>query len=357
MKALLLLNLGTPQAPFKKEVKSYLAEFLMDPLVIDIPWLARFLLIYGIILNTRPGKSSAAYRKIWSETRGSPLLYHSQDLREKVQALLYPQYHVELAMRYGEPSVRSALQKIKELKCDEIIVLPLYPQYSLAASASSIEKCREEAAKLGISHLLRERASFYADEGFISSFVERVRETQTRAGGPSGWDHILFSYHGIPERHVKKTDPSGGQHCLASPGCCDTISDKNARCYRAQCYATTRSLAQALRLQPQRHSVSFQSRLGRTPWIQPFTDLVLEELARKGVRRLIVACPAFVADCLETLEEIEIRAREDFKKFGGEELWLVHSLNSSDTWAQAVVELARDSHGLHAKRAQAENSN
>jgi ferrochelatase len=335
MKALLLINLGTPNSPKPSDVKKYLDEFLMDPLVIDIPWIARVLLVKGIILNTRPKKSAEAYEKVWTE-RGSPLLWHSQDLVTRVQECLYPKMNVFLAMRYGQPSMESVISKIKEANPEELIVLPLYPQYSLAATQSSIDELEKQLTQLKWRpknmHVVRD---FYDEGSFIGSFAERIAEEQ-KSFKP---DHLLFSYHGVPERHCRKTDPSGS-HCFSSPNCCDVITEANRNCYRAQCVATTRAICTALNLKASEYSLAFQSRLGRTPWIRPFTDEILPTLPPKGIKRVLVACPSFVADCLETLEEISIRAREDFIAAGGEELKLVASLNSTKSWAESVAEIA-----------------
>lgn len=334
MKGILLLNLGTPDSPSPQDVKKYLAEFLMDPWVIDIPYPARLALVYGIILNTRPKKSAEAYQKVWGD-RGSPLLFHSLDLASRVQDRLYPQRKVALAMRYGNPSIASALKKLQESEVDDLLVIPLYPQYSLAATQSSIEKVKKELKKLKWQpDKLAFVESFYEDAGFIQSFRQRFAVEKKSFNA----DYVLFSYHGLPERHCKKTDDTG-RYCLRSETCCNAIVEANKNCYRAQCFATTRELVATLGLGPSEYSVSFQSRLGRSTWIKPYTDFVLKELAAKGVKRLLVTCPSFVADCLETVEEIAIRAREDFKAAGGEDLRLVPSLNAETAWVDAVVSL------------------
>jgi len=332
MEAILLINLGTPNSTHPRDVRTYLDEFLMDPFVLDINYIARFFLVKGIILNTRPKKSAEAYEKIWTD-RGSPLLFHSEDLLKKVQNKL-PQSKVKLAMRYGKPSIQKSLEEFKAEGVTKLKILPLYPQYSLAATASSIEKCKELAKKINLTATLTFVEDFYENPEFIKAFSENIQNTLSQAP----WDFVLFSYHGIPERHVLKTDPSK-KHCLASPTCCDKIVTSNRYCYKAQCYATTRSIVKSLNISEKQHSVSFQSRLGRTPWIKPYTDEVLKVLADQGVKDLVVCCPAFVADCLETLEEISMRAEKDFVGFGGRSLRLVPSLNSNDTWANAVCEI------------------
>ncbi len=338
-KAAILLNLGTPDSPRPSDVRKYLREFLMDPYVIDIPYLARFLLVYGLILPTRPKKSAEAYQKIWTP-KGSPLLFHLSDLTEKVQNLLGASWLVRPAMRYGSPSIESTFEEFQDLGLEEVTLLPLYPQYSLAATESSIQECLRVSKKI-IPHVrLRFVEPFYRDEGFIQSFAEVARENLK----DYSFDHLLFSYHGLPERQVKKTD-SSGTHCLSRKECCDEINPSNQKCYRAHCFVTTQKLVRELKLEPHQYSICFQSRLGRTPWIKPFTDELLQELPKKGVKRLAVICPAFVSDCLETLEEIQIRGREDFLRYGGEDLKLIPSLNSSDVWANAVKQLILGSIG------------
>lgn len=333
MTGLLLVNLGTTDAPDTAAVRRYLRQFLSDPRVLDINPIGRAALLHLIILPFRPAKSAHAYRKVWTD-RGSPLLFHSVDLVEQVRARLGNEWTVELAMRYGSPSIESALAKFRAQAVDRIVVFPLYPQYSSASTGSTVEEIFRIAGKLWVTPNLSFVEPFYDDPGFISAFAS-VGAPIIAAEKP---DHVLFSYHGLPERHMHKADDSG-KHCLASDGCCDKIVTVNRSCYRAQCYATTRALAAKLGLSAERHSVSFQSRLGRTPWVRPYTDLVLPELVKAGKRRVVVFCPAFVADCLETLEEIGIRAREDFIKAGGESLTLVPSLNASPAWADAVVAL------------------
>jgi ferrochelatase len=339
-RGLLLLNLGTPDEPTSEKVRVYLREFLMDPYVVDIPYPFRWLLVHGAVLPRRPKASAAAYRQIWSE-RGSPLLEHLDALVARVRELAQAsRWHVEGGMRYGNPSIGRALESFRERRIDDVVVLPLYPQYSLAATESSVRFTREAAARVAPGMRLSFVPAFYGDAGFIQAFARIARE----ALSGFAYDHLLFSFHGLPERQVRKTDRAlaagGPAHCLASPGCCDRIVEANRDCYRAQCYATARSLAQELGLSPDRYTVCFQSRLGRTPWIRPYTDAMYAELASRGVRRVAVMCPAFVADCLETLEEVRIRGRADFRRLGGEELRLVPSLNSSPEWAQAVLALA-----------------
>jgi ferrochelatase len=334
---LLLVNLGTPDLPRTAEVRRYLAEFLHDPRVIDIAAPARWALVNLAILPFRPRKSAEAYQTIWTE-RGSPLLFHGLDLVEKLRARVSTNVHVELAMRYQNPSIESALERFRSAGIDDIVALPLFPQYSSAAFGSVVEKVYRVATKLWVVPNLRFIGAFYDHPAFIEAFAAVGRPALDDLQP----DRILFSYHGVPERHVIKSEEHPGTHCLRSESCCDQIVAANRHCYRAQCYATTRALADTLGLESTQYEVAFQSRLGRDPWIRPYTDERIVAMAQEGIRRLAVFCPAFVADCLETLEEIGMRAQEDFRAHGGEELRLVPSLNSSDRWVEAVVRIVMD---------------
>lgn len=333
MNGLLLINLGTPDAPTTPAVRRYLAQFLADPRVLDMNPLGRWLLLHLIILRTRPAKSAEAYQQIWDPERGSPLLFHSEDLRDGVRQRLGAGWAVELAMRYGAPSIERGLAALRASGADRIVVLPLYPQFASSSTGSTLEEVHRVASAMWNVPRLSAVEAFYDDPGFIAAFAEVARAPIAALDA----DHVLFSFHGLPERHMRKSDESGGEHCLRSDDCCDRITAANRNCYRAQCYATARALASALELSD--YDVAFQSRLGRDPWIKPYTDHVLDELPKRGVKRLAVFSPAFVADCLETLEEIGIRAREQFKAAGGDELALIPSLNATDTWADAVVAL------------------
>jgi ferrochelatase len=336
VQGLLLVNLGTPDEPTAPAVRRYLREFLSDPRVLDIGAVGRAALLNLVILPRRPAESAAAYRKIWDAERGSPLLFHSRDLAARVQDALGAGWTVELAMRYGSPSIPDALERLRG--ADRVVVFPLYPQVAASSTGSTLEAVYREAAPRWNVPALSAVPAFYDDAGFIGAFaaVARPALDSFRA------DHVLLSFHGLPERHMRKSDESPGQtHCLASATCCDAIVAANRNCYRAQCFATARALTAALGLAEGGVTVSFQSRLGRTPWIQPYTDHLLPQLAARGVKRLAVLCPAFVADCLETLEEIGIRGREQFLSAGGEELMLVPSLNATPAWVAAVTALVR----------------
>jgi ferrochelatase len=331
----LLVNLGTPDAPRAPEVRRYLREFLSDPRVLDMNAFARWCLLEGVILRVRPRRSAEAYAKVWSEA-GSPLLVHGRALRDAVAAALGPDHPVALAMRYGQPSIAAGLERLHAANVARIVVLPLFPQYASSSGGSASARVMELAGALWNVPPLTLLGEFPDDPGFVGAFAEVARASL--AGFDA--DHVLFSYHGLPERHVRKSDPTGA-HCLASATCCDALVPANARCYRAQCHVTTRALVAALGLPPGGFSVAFQSRLGRTPWIKPYTDLVLPELAAKGVKRLAVLCPSFVADCLETVEEIGIRGRAQWRELGGDALRLVPSLNAHPRWVEAVVAMLR----------------
>jgi ferrochelatase len=336
MNGLLLINLGTPDDPSVRSVRRYLREFLSDPRVIDLSPVARALLVHLVILPFRPRRSAEAYTKIWTP-RGSPLRVYGEDLAAATRARLGDGWRVELAMRYGAPSIADALARLRAAGAERLVVFPLYPQYASSSTGSSLEAVYRALAPLEVVPPACAVEPFYDRPLFLDAFAA--------VGGPvvaaERPDHVLFSFHGLPERQVRRADP-GGAHCLARADCCDRIVAENRACYRAQCFATARGIAERLALPDGRWSVSFQSRLGRTPWIRPHTDVVLPELARGGTRRVAVFCPAFVADCLETLEEIGIRGRESFLAAGGESLALVPSLNATPQWADAVVALVRE---------------
>ena len=335
----LLINLGTPDAPETGAVRRYLHEFLSDPRVLDIPPVGRAALLYGAILPFRPRRSAEAYRKIWM-AQGSPLLVHGKALRDRLEDSLGPGWVVELGMRYGKPSLGSALEKLRARGVRELTVVPLYPQYASSSTGSSLERVYRLVGKAWNVEGLRVFPPFYDRPAFLDAFADVGRPVLAEARP----EHVLFSFHGLPERQVKKSDPTGA-HCLARADCCDTRVPANRWCYRMQSFHTARELAQRLGLEVGTWTVTFQSRLGRTPWIKPYTDLVLPELAGKGVKRLAVFCPAFVADCLETLEEIGIRGRDQFRSAGGEALTLVPSLNAHPSWVRGLTRMLRELRG------------
>lgn len=339
MNGLLLVNLGTPDAPTTPAVRRYLAEFLWDHRVLSMHPVARALLLYGAILPFRPQKSAEAYRTVWDPVTGSPLLHHSQTLTAAVQAALGQGWRVTLGMRYGKPGLAGALQELEDSGCERVFVQPLYPQYASSSTGSTVERLMGLAGARPATPNLSVLPEFYDDPDFIEAFAA-VARPRLAAFAP---DHVLMSYHGLPEDQVKATQLGAGGHCLRDPSCCDTITTVNSRCYRAQSFATTRALSAALGLAPTQVTVSFQSRLGRTPWIKPYTDVLLPELAAKH-KRLAVLCPSFVADCLETLEEIGVRAKEEYAALGGT-LELIPCPNSSPAWVAALARRARRAAG------------
>ncbi len=332
---LLLVNLGTPDAPRPREVRRYLREFLSDPRVMDVPALTRFLVLELLILPRRPRASAAAYARIWGP-EGSPLLVHGRALTEKVQARLGDAVQVELAMRYGNPSIASALDRFERAGVSRLVVFPLYPQYSSAATGSTIEHVLRLAGGRWNTPYLQVVPPFYDHPAYLEARAEVARPFLAPLP-----ERVFMSFHGLPERQIRKSDPTGG-HCLARPDCCAEVGARNRSCYRAQCHAAARLLAGRLAIPAERVVVCFQSRLGRTPWLTPQTDEVLAAEARRGVRRAVII-PAFVADCLETLEELSIRGAEIWRENGGETLTVVPAVNAGDRFAEAVIEIAAES--------------
>lgn len=328
-KGVLLINLGTPDYPDIKSVRRYLKEFLSDPRVIDLPSIMRWILVNAIILPFRPKQSAAAYQKVWL-VQGSPLLVHMQHLKEALTVALGSGYQIEFGMRYGSPGIQQALAKLSH--CADLYVLPLFPQYSSAATGSAVAKLmRILESRWNMPELIIKR-DFYDDPGFISAYASVIKNNIK----DKKIDLILFSYHGLPERHVRKSDCQAVcDHKNACPG----MGADNRYCYRAQCFATSKLLADALALKVNEYQTSFQSRLGRTPWIKPYTDLLLPELIQQGIKNIAVVCPSFVCDCLETLEEIGIRAREQWRGLGGGELILIPCLNNDPVWVESLVKL------------------
>ncbi|WP_058525728.1 ferrochelatase [Legionella erythra] len=324
---LLLINLGTPDAPDTRSVRRYLREFLADRRVIDLPALIRYPLLYGLILPFRPRQSAQAYQAIWKEG-GSPLLIHSRNLAAKLQSVLGDQCQVALGMRYGNPSIEEALQQLRH--CTHITVLPLYPQYSSAATGSSIENVLTLLAKKPVQPSLTIIRDFYNHPRFLAAQAQRIKPYLDEH------DYLLLSFHGVPERHLK----ASGCEAICSNNC-PLPAAANQACYRAQCFATGQLLASRLGLPAGYYQIAFQSRLGKTPWIKPYTDEVLTELASQGIKRLAVACPSFVADCLETLEEIGLRAQLQWMKLGGEKLTVIPCLNDTPQWVESLVDICQ----------------
>lgn len=334
-KGVLLVNLGTPDSPEVGDVKRYLDQFLMDERVIDINAFSRTVLVKGAIVPLRSPKTAKLYKEIWDEN-GSPLYYYSKIQAAMVQEQLGPDYHVELAMRYQNPSIQSALSKMKAGLVESIQVIPMFPQYASASTGSVIQLVMELVSKWQTIPTISFVNSFHDNPGMIATFAANAR-----AYHPETYDQILFSFHGLPERQLVKCDHSQS-HCLQSADCCQTLTDVNKFCYSAQCHDTARLIAAELQIPAGKYSVCFQSRLGKDPWVQPYTSDVLHQLAEQGKKRLLVLCPAFVADCLETLYEVTVEYGEEFRKLGGEEVQLVPSLNDQPQWISALTDLIKN---------------
>lgn len=330
MKGVLLVNLGSPDSTNPKDVKKYLDEFLMDPRVIDVPRWARILLVRGIILNTRPKKSAAAYQKIWWE-EGSPLIVLSERLQKKVQEKVT--IPVALAMRYGSMTLHKGLQELVDQGVDDVLVIPLYPQFAMATTETidvRIEELRKEFfPQLETTSL----PSFYKKPEYIDVLSTSIAEGLKGAD----YEHLLFSYHGVPERHIRKSDITKS-HCQIDGSCCQTASKAHQFCYRHQCMDTTRMVAEKLNLKEGTYSTSFQSRLGFDPWLQPYTDRTIERMGLTGTKKMAIVTPAFVSDCLETLEEIAMEGEEIFHEVGGKDFTVVPCLNDRDDWAGVMAD-------------------
>lgn len=327
-KGILLLNLGTPDHCDRQSIKRYLKEFLMDPLVVDIPFLFRYLLVQGFILPIRSHRTTEAYKKIWT-SQGSPLLVNSLAQQHALSEKLGDDYRVELGMRYGSPSIANAVDKLKG--CREINIIPLFPQYSVAATESALQRAYSCIQKQSFS-TIRVLKHFYDDPNYIAALCEQIKSTLFN----QSTDCLLFSYHGLPERQIKR---SGCPLCPFDQKC-PTNKPRTDFCYRAQCYATSELIANTLDLKPNDYRVGFQSRLGKTPWIQPYTDKVLAELAQQGKKNLVIISPSFVADCLETLEEINLGLRSQWLSLGGKSFTYIPCLNTNSHWIDALSVLA-----------------
>lgn len=325
----LLINLGTPDSPSTSDVRKYLTEFLNDPRVIDINPVGRFLLVNGIIVPFRASKSAKLYQQIWTD-KGSPLLLHGTTVKQQLQLTLGTNYVVELGMRYQSPSIASALDKLRLAKVSKIIIIPLYPQYASSSTGSSIDKALKIIRKWEVIPAITTVNKFYDNPDYIHSFVEIAKKYNL-----NDYDYFLFSYHGLPERHIHKSAAHYGANNCLTANCCDTIKNNNQYCYRAACLETTRQLVKQLAIPEGKYTSAFQSRLDDR-WLKPYSDKVVEEKAKQGIKRMLVFSPAFVADCLETTYEIGVEYNEIFQKNGGEQLQLVESLNSNPVWIEAL---------------------
>ncbi len=328
-KGVLLVNLGSPDSPEPKDLKPYLDEFLMDERVIDVPRWLRNIIVRGIILRTRPKKSAKAYKKIWWE-EGSPLIVISRRFQEKVQK--HTQLPVVLGMRYGSMRIKDALASLRGQGVEEILLVPLYPHYAMSSYETVVVKTmeiqKEHFPELNIVTM----PAFYSHPEYIKVLSESISE---RLEG-FAFDHVLFSYHGIPERHIRKSDPTRF-HCQIDDRCCSINSVAHHTCYRHQCYDTTKRVIEEMNLPSEKVSSSFQSRLAGDPWLKPYTDYEFERLAKEGVKNLAVITPAFVSDCLETLEEIAMEGKEQFEEAGGEDYIHIPCLNDRDDWVALMA--------------------
>jgi len=340
-KGILLVNLGSPDSPDPKDVKKYLGEFLMDERVIDIPLVARTALVKGIILNTRPKQSAAAYKKIWWE-EGSPLIVISERLQNKIQQQV--DVPVSLAMRYGSMTIKKGLQELVDKGVEEVLLFPLYPQFAMATT-ETILVLTEELRKMHFPNLKIESVpAFYNKPDYIEVLANSIKKHLEG----KNYEHLLFSYHGVPERHIRKSDITKS-HCKIDGSCCVTPSKAHEFCYRHQCLEVTQLVAEKLQLAKDTYSTSFQSRLGFDPWLQPYTDRTIERLGKQGVKNMAIVTPAFVSDCLETLEEIAMEGQEIFHEMGGKDFTTIPCLNDDDEfvallskwineWSKSLVE-------------------
>ncbi len=334
-RAIVLMNLGSPDSTEVKDVKKYLMEFLMDKRVIDYPYLLRLLLVGGIIVPFRSPKTAEAYKTVWTKD-GSPLVVLSKQLQHALQAKV--DEPVELAMRYGNPTMEHAFENLLKNSPDleEVVAIPLYPHYAMSSYETAVEHAKTVHKKKGYKFSLSFIKPFYNNPEYIHAMAENIKPHLQEE-----YDQVLFSYHGLPQRHMSKADPTH-QHCMKVGNCCEVPSVAHATCYRHQCWTTTQLLASTLHIPADKVGFSFQSRLGREEWLKPYTALRLEELPKEGFKKLVILCPAFVSDCLETLEEIAEEGRESFLHAGGETCTVIPCLNLHPLWVQAMVTWVND---------------
>lgn len=323
MIGILLVNLGTPDSPEYRDVFRYLNEFLTDGRVIDRPWLLRQLLVRGLIVPKRCGNTTKTYKAIWSEA-GSPLLFYGKKVRNRVQKSLGEGYKVVLAMRYQNPSIEKGLEELKGVS--KLVVIPFFPQYASATTGSVHQEVMRVISQWTLIPELHLIDCYANNPKMIEAFCSKVKNAHE-------YDHVIMSFHGLPEAHLRK------EGCPINHECCKTYSEKNRHCYRAGCYETARKIGERLGVS---YSISYQSRLGKEPWFQPFTSDVLKKLAAEGKKKVLVFCPSFVADCLETIYEIDVELQEEFLAHGGERLDLAPSLNDNPIWAEALVEIVQN---------------
>jgi protoporphyrin/coproporphyrin ferrochelatase len=330
----LIVNLGTPDSPNTPDVRKYLREFLMDGRVIDVPTILRWILVNLIIAPFRAPKSAKTYKKLWEE-RGSPLKFYGEDIEKMLQERLGGEYLVKLAMRYQNPSLVNQLELFRKAGLKKIILVPLFPQYASATTGSIYEQAMKIVANWQVIPEIVFTNQFYDNPIFINHFVEASRKYLQE----TNYDHLLFSYHGVPARHIRKGDYTK-QTCKFG-SCCDQIGPHNQLCYRAQCFATSRNLAKAMGLKEGEYSTAFQSRLGRDPWLEPYTEDVVQSYPKEGKKKMLVFSGAFVADCLETTIEIGEEYYELFMHNGGEKFQLVESLNNSERFVDLLEDIIK----------------
>jgi ferrochelatase len=334
MKGVLLVNLGSPDSPTPKDVKKYLGEFLMDERVIDVPKWARTLLVKGIILNTRPKVSAKAYSKIWWE-EGSPLIVLSERLENKLNKEV--EVPTALAMRYGSMTIKKGLQNLVDQGVDEVLIIPLYPQFAMATTETILELSKELRDQFFPNLNLSNLPPFYNDTDYIKVLSSKIKAS---LDGKT-YEHLLFSYHGIPERHIRKSDITKS-HCKIDKSCCITPSEAHKYCYKHQCLEVTRLVGKELGLEESTYSTSFQSRLGFDPWLRPYTDRTIERLGKEGTKSMAIATPAFVSDCLETLEEIAMEGEEIFHEVGGKNFITIPCLNDDPAWVSLLAKWIKE---------------
>lgn len=328
----LLINLGSPDSTSVPDVRKYLREFLMDPRVLDAPWPVRWCVVNLAILPKRPVESAEAYKRVWTKD-GSPLVATSRNVQRALQSRAGGAFAVELAMRYQSPGIEAAVSRLHGQEVTDLLVFPLFPHFAMSSFETAVVRAREVAARIAPEMRLKSVEPYFNDPGYIAALAASASDFLHK-----GYDHLLFSFHGLPERHLRKANPG---HCLTVPNCCSTPGSAHRTCYRAQCFATVRAFVEAAGVPADKYSVSFQSRLGRDPWLKPYTDFEFVRLAKSGVKSLLVICPAFVSDCLETLEEIAIRGREIFLEAGGTEFDLIPCMNEHPRWLDALEKMVR----------------
>ncbi len=334
-KAVLIVNLGTPDSPTVPDVRKYLREFLMDKRVIDIPFIPRWMLVNLIIATFRAPKSARVYQKLW-EDRGSPLMFYGEDVKNMLQTQLGEDYYVELAMRYQNPGIAAALEKIKAINPSKILVIPMFPQYASATTGSVSDKVMEIVRTWQVIPEIEITSQFLEKALFIEAFTVLGKNYLNK----TDFDHILFSYHGLPERQIRKA--SYQNYCELNEQCCGIYTQQNRFCYRAQCFQTSRLLADKLNIPKEKYSVIFQSRLGNDPWLRPYAEEVIKRLPGEGKKKVLIFCPSFVADCLETTVEVGGEFRQYFLEAGGEHWQLVESLNNNPTWVKCLEGLVQE---------------